>query len=100
METKSYFIARARCYEVKAADGSVITAEDVEVTLAMDDGYPVCTRGKCGTYGFNTIAEAYEKWTKWDGMPWYFRLKPDSLRVYKVTERKCYERTEEEVAAE
>ena len=79
------FIARAECREVKSFCGSVLTAEGTIVTLAESDHYPQCSTGRRGVL-FSSAKEARSRAPSWDGMPWYFQLKPGSLRVYEVVE--------------
>lgn len=93
---KTYFIASAKCREVKAFDGSVLTEDDSEVWLGMDEGYAQCFAGKSSAHKFKEPPTNKEA-ASWDGMPWYCRLKPGSLRVFKVVDRSVCATTETEV---
>lgn len=79
------FMARAECRQVKAFDGKVLTEDGTVVTLDESDGYPQCSRGRSGVF-FASAAEARWRAPQWDGMPWYFQLKPGTLRIYEVIE--------------
>lgn len=92
--TEVFYIASARCREVKNADGSVRTKENAEVWLGMSDGYP-SGGSKAHAHKFATPEEIRRSWTEWDGMPWWYRLKPDSLKILRVTEYRAYSRREE-----
>ena len=82
------FIARAECREVKAFDGTVLTGDGEVVTLAVSDGYPQCNRGasRGHAFVFRTADDARAKAKNWNGMPWYFQLKPGTLRIFEVVE--------------
>jgi hypothetical protein len=92
MKVQTYFIAKATCIEMKAFDGSVITKEGTEVLFGMSEGYPsLSPTHRGGGHRFASPEEARRLASKWDGMPWYYRLKNGSLRVFKVTERTVHE---------
>ena len=93
---QEYFIASAECREVKAFDGSVKTADGKTVWLGYSDGYPACQTGKNSAHKFKTAEEIRTRAAQWDGMPWYYSLKPGTLRIYRVNERRTVERTEVE----
>jgi hypothetical protein len=85
--THAFFTASAETFEVKAFDGSILTTDSTIVWLAEESGYPTCSREPTRAKRFNCSADAIrEQSSKWDGMPWYFRLKPGSLRIYAVAE--------------
>jgi hypothetical protein len=97
---QTYYIARARCYETKYFDGQIATRDDEEIVLGWSNeggGWPQCTRLTADAYRFKSPEEAEKSAHRWDGMPWYYRLKPGTLRVAKVTEKRSYERSEEPV---
>lgn len=86
VSVKEGFIASARCYQVKYANGSVATEENTEVWLGMSrDQYYQCERSLKCAYVFETKEQVLRRWKDWDGMPWYFRLKPDSLTIYRYS---------------
>jgi hypothetical protein len=82
----THYIARARCREVKAFDGTILTHDDKVVTLGTSDGYAQCIDGIKGVYEFASAEEARASAHRWDGMPWYCQLKPGSLMVFRVTQ--------------
>jgi hypothetical protein len=85
MKTNSqeYYIVSAKCYEVKSYDGKVLTKDNETVWLAEGDWGVQCERGKGWAKKFKTPPTKSEI-KSWDGMPWYYRLKPNSEKVYKV----------------
>ena len=83
-ESKTYYIACARCREVKAYDGSILTKDDTIAWLGYDDGYSACQRNKSSAHHFKTAEEIPEKSLKHDGMPWFFQLKPGTLEIFRV----------------
>lgn len=91
----TYYIAYASCYEMKSVTGAKFTIEDQIIWLAeTDDNHPQCCILKEGAKHFSTIGEIQRYWTDWDGMPWYYRLKPGSLHIIKVEEKKIIEKKE------
>lgn len=84
MRTLGY-LARVECQQVKYYQGDVAVEDGTVVTLALSDGYPSCSTGKEGTL-FSSAAEARSSAKKWDGMPWMFRFKPGTLRLFEVVE--------------
>lgn len=83
---KSYFIACARCYQMKAYDGTIDVHEDSIVWLGWDPEYhyPVCTKAKSGAHKFKSSEDIRERAHNWDGMPYQYRLKPDTLQIFEV----------------
>lgn len=77
---RTYFIASVRCREAKAIDGRIMAKEDELVWLGNQ---------------FSSKDEVKRRWMRWSGNPWWHKFKPDSLRIYRVTER--HEREEIEV---
>lgn len=96
IRTATYYIVSARCYQVKSVTGSVLTKEDEEVWLGSSDGYPQWCRGKLGADHFSRPNSARAAAIQSDGMPWYCRIKPDSVRVFKADRRTVEEITETE----
>lgn len=94
--TQEYFIASAECREVKAFDGTVLTAGGEAIWLGYSEGYPACQTNKSAAHKFKTAEEIRTIAAQWDGMPWMYSLKPGTLRVYRVSERRTVERTEVE----
>jgi hypothetical protein len=97
LETTEFFIACARCYELKNADGSLRRHDGDVVWLGESDGYPACWEDKSSAKQWKTIEEIQKSWLRWDGMPWYNRFKPDSLKIIHVTERRTFSREEREI---
>ncbi len=97
VRTVVYHIACFEMQEVRALDGSIITKDGTLGWLAVNDGYYVVTTAKGGAYHFDKPISVKEA-AKWDGMPWYHRGKPGTLKHFKVTEvHTATERTEEGV---
>lgn len=83
-ETKVWYQARVKCYEIKAHTGTILTEENTEKWVGEDDGY-----AQLGSspkhFSIEEIKELDLK--RWDGMPWYCRIKPGTLTIFKVTQR-------------
>ena len=94
---QDYYIASAECREVKSYNGSIMTADGTPVWLGYDEGYAACQREKESAHKFKTPEEIRGKAEQWDGMPWYFALKPGTLHIYHVKVRTTIERVETEV---
>jgi hypothetical protein len=94
---ETYFIASASCYEVKFFDGTIATNENEIMWLAKIGELPTCSPHKNLAYNFSSVDEIKLCAKKWDGMPWYCRLKPDTLRIFKIIKTTIEEYTEEEV---
>ena len=86
MAEKTFYIASAECREVKAFDGKILTQDGTVIWLGMSEGYASCGRGKGSAKRFESPDDIHAK--KWDGMPWWYRLKEGSLKIYKVVETK------------
>ena len=95
MSTQEYYIVSVRCRQVKAYDGSILTKEDEVVWLGFDDGYIQCQRVKSQAHHFKDLIALDS--SKWDGMPWYCRLKAGTQLIFKVRETHIVERSEEHV---
>lgn len=97
--TSRYYIVSALTYRMRSAKGDRMTAEDTLVWMGMSEGYcSVCT-GKARAHHFKERPALADVARKWDGMPWYYRLKPDTFKVYLVdrTQTVELEHTEVEV---
>jgi len=97
MAAKTYYIASAKCYHMVSYTGTVMTEENDEVWLGMDAGYPSCSRNKSDAHKFQSAETVRRDASRWDGSPWYNRLKPGSLRVFRVAEERIVTREEVEV---
>lgn len=95
--TKVYYIASCECQQTKYASGTIAMRDGDVVWLGMSEGYASCNRGKAGAHHFKSRREVIDRWLHWDGMPWWSRLKPGSLVIYKVTATKVETHTEEDV---
>lgn len=79
------FVASVRCYQVKAYDGTVLTKEDTVAWLSVEEGYYQLTEAKSRAKVFSNKEEITRSAHRWDGMPWYYRMKPDTLTIHDVT---------------
>lgn len=80
-----YFIGSVECYQVKYCDGSIATKDGIRVYLALtEDAYYSCSQLKADAIKFKTKEEIIQKWKDWDGMPWWYKFKPDSLIIEEV----------------
>lgn len=94
---ETYWIASALCREVKAFDGSVMTPEDKLVWLGWSNeggGWPSVDENKNRAHHFKSAEAARKEAKSWDGMPWWYRLKPGTLKVFKIEEHRVSTRTE------
>lgn len=82
---------------MKAFDGSVLTKDDTEVWIGETDGYPSAERSRSTAKRFKSEEAVRAAALLSDGMPWYFRFKEGTLKIFKVTETRIIESTEEEV---
>lgn len=92
-----YYIACAELYEVKFFDGKVATEDGAIGWLGWSDeggGWPSVVRGKGAAKHFDEPVTP-ETAARWDGMPWWFRLKPGTLKNFRVVERWTREHEEE-----
>jgi hypothetical protein len=92
-----YYIASALCFQTKAFDGSIMTEENTMVWFCYSEGYQQCTTSKKQAHHFKCIEKIKDKVKTFDGMPWYYRLKPETLRIFKITESITIEYNEEEI---
>jgi hypothetical protein len=82
--TEEYYIACVKAAQVKAYNGSILTKEGTTLWLGESDGYPQLSTNKNWATKFKQAPKNIEL-SKYDGMPWYCRIKPDTLKVYKVS---------------
>lgn len=83
---KKQFIAYAKCYPVKAYNGSMMTRDDTVVYLGESEGYAQLQTGRASAKRFETPAAAKAYALQSDGMPWYFQLKPGTLVIEDVSQ--------------
>lgn len=87
---KEYYIVSVELREVKAYDGHVLTHEGKIGWLGVEQGYPQVESNKRHAHKFDKPPDK-PAIAKWDGMPWYYRIIPDSEIIYKVIERTSHE---------
>lgn len=92
---EEWYIASVKCYQVKGVDGKVLTKEDVEVWLSEERDYPTLSTNKQWAHKFKKIPNK-EILNHYDGMPWYYRIKPGTIKVIKVT-KESYVKIQEEL---
>lgn len=80
-----YYIGSVRCQEVKSFAGSILTQDDAVVWLGESEGYPSAKINKFSAKRFDKPEAVKTYAVRADGMPWYYRFKEGSLRIYKVT---------------
>jgi len=101
--TTVHYIASARCFEailkppdiVAGQRGSVLTQDDTLVWLGEQAGYPESSTQKSWAKKFATEQAARGYFKVVDGKPWFRKLKPGSVKIYKIVHTE--EWTEEEV---
>ena len=81
---KTYYIASVECYEAKALSGDILTADGKIIWLGMSEGYHQCQINKTSAKHYETPSKAIKDAKHFDGMPWYYRLKQGTVKVYKV----------------
>lgn len=86
MKTKeTYFIASVKLYQIKTVTGGILTKDGETGWLGECEWGPQVVSSEESATQFKTKPTA-SILGEYDGMPWYCRIKPDSLKVYKVTE--------------
>lgn len=93
--TEEYYIVSVKCRQMKAYDGSILTQEGDEVWLGESEGYRQLGTKACAIK-YHNIPSQYEI-NKFDGMPWYNRMIPDSQKVFKVKHTKISQYQEVEI---
>lgn len=93
---EEYYIVRVKLREVKYFDGKVANAEGSDAVLSWTSeggGWPQVLGGDSimAAYRFEE-PPTMEEIAKWDGMPWMYRFQPGSARIFKITDRKMFER--------
>lgn len=86
---RQYYIASARCYEMKYFDGKIAMPHDAVAWLGWTTeggGWPECTLNQCSAKHFASLDAIRQEAFRWDGMPWYFRLQPGTLEIFLVRE--------------
>jgi len=96
-ELKTFYIVEATLIEMKAFNGSIMQKDNSKSWLSWTHeggGWPDHSSEKSSAYKFKSLPTTKEL-AKWDGMPWYYRMK--SVKIFKITEETYYKRTEEEI---
>lgn len=87
---REYYIVRVTFHQVKAFNGSVLTDEDATGVLTITDGdysgYPACVSAPKDSISGHRFTKppTRQEIMKWDGMPWYYRIK--TAEIVKVNE--------------
>ena len=87
---REYYIVRVTFRQVKAVNGSVLTKEDetgvLDMTTGDYAGYAECRRAPADSVSGHHFKSppSMSEVMKWDGMPWYYRIK--TAEVVKVNE--------------
>jgi hypothetical protein len=81
-ESKSGYIASAECDS--EPDEGITRTERGLIWLGNCDGYKQCVREQSQAYLFPSIAHILLVFDSYIGMPWYFRPKRETLKVYRV----------------
>jgi hypothetical protein len=82
---KTFYIASVELYQVKAFDGSILTKEGELGWLGECEWGPQVFCSKTSAVEFKTKPTSATL-KEYDGKPWFCRIKPDTLKVYQVTE--------------
>lgn len=98
MKTENvYYIASVKSLQVKSIRGNIITKENETLWLAEGrDGYPSLMTTKSWAKRFDKPPTA-SVLSIYDGMPWYHRIKPNTLEVFKVVHKVTHLEVKEEV---
>ena len=98
---REYYIVRVTFHQViKSFNGSVLTKEDDTgvLTIVGGDysGYPACVSAPSDSVSGHRFKKppSMSEVMKWDGMPWYYRIKTaDVVKVNEVEVRKFEQKT-------
>jgi hypothetical protein len=71
--------------------------EDATAWLSDSEGYAACTMNVDKAARFRSPTIIRRDWKRYDRMPWWYIFKPDSLTIYRITERKTLTRSVETV---
>ncbi len=95
MKTNTYYIASVLLKEARAFDGTVMTKDNAIGWLGESDDWPQVYDTKSWAKKFQYPDEIIKRYKEWDGMPWFCKMKPDTLKIYKITT--TYTETQEEI---
>ncbi len=82
-KTETYYTACVRLERVVGGFGTVLTDDDGIGWLGEDSGY-----NQVYSTPFPWSAKSLSRFLRpqdWDGMPWYCKIKPGTLQVFKHT---------------
>jgi hypothetical protein len=98
--SKVYYIASVKCEEIirtKTID-HIMTKDNTVVWLSVNDGYDTLTLTKewANKFSYSDIESLKRNYMDWSEHPWYHKIKPNTLEIYKVEifdpiETKIYE---------
>lgn len=84
MTTKITYKITCRLHRIKHFDGALAVEDNTVGYLFLDGGYY-----QISLYESHMTEHQYkqhkDQWDKFDGMPWYCRMKEGSIEVHKVT---------------
>lgn len=85
---KRGFIVSCRSYEIRGGGNKIVTEEDTEFWLHFDNeggGWYQWGHSEDKAYWFATMKKAHRIALDNDGMPYWCRIKPNTLKVYDLT---------------
>lgn len=89
---KTYYIACAKSIEVPDAKGNVMTEAGRTLYFGEEDCYSQLSTSENGAKHFDR-PPSQKLLRQWQGMPWYHRFDPGSVKVFKIEHRVIIERT-------
>jgi len=97
MKVNTYYIVSVLCEKDKAFTGDLVTAEDKLVWLGWDGthGYPAVSPNKKWAQKF-PVKPSLQTIRSYDGMPWFYKFKEGSQKIYRITETTYETKYEEE----
>lgn len=90
-----YFIASAEGLQTTDAYGVIMTRASETIWLAEDCGREGFSGWLDGAKKFETVEEIVAQANRTKSGPWYYVMKPGTLKIYKIEER--FTRTESPV---
>lgn len=87
---QDYYIASALTQQNIDAFGGVHTKAGVPVWLSWSregGGWPQCSRDKRDAQHFHSVEEIKKNAKNYNGMPWFYRFDPKTLRIFKIEHR-------------
>jgi hypothetical protein len=65
-------------------EGRIIVPKGTEVWLSFDHGYPQTFKSG-PDHHFTCVEQITGNLGQWQGMPWFHRFDPKTLRIWKIT---------------